>query len=294
MRVDHPLPRLDARGNGAADHAAGRGSAGDARRASRRSAPARSPTRRRFDDRSSTGTATSTPPRSTSAPSSIRSAPQLPAGADRILMFSFSAADQPVVVVRISADQDLTDQYETLEKYLQAADRAHRGRGARRAAGRAAARGAHPDRPGRGSPLTASTCSSCATLLETSNFSVSAGEITENNSRFSVRPIGEFRTLDDIRNLLVAPGVRLADIAAGRAGRAGAADRPPHGRPARRRHRRVQDDAGQRRRRRRPRASRRSTKRADAAATAGHPDPRHRQPGRQHPRFAAANCAMPA
>ena len=40
-------------------------------------------------------------------------------------------------------------------------------------------------------------------LLETSNFSVSAGEITEHGQRFSVRPIGEFRTLDDIRNLVL-------------------------------------------------------------------------------------------
>ena len=45
--------------------------------------------------------------------------PQLPAGADRMLMFAFSAGDQPVAVIRISSDQDLTDQYETLEKYLQ-------------------------------------------------------------------------------------------------------------------------------------------------------------------------------
>jgi HAE1 family hydrophobic/amphiphilic exporter-1 len=50
-------------------------------------------------------------------------------------------------------------------------------------------------------------------LLESSNFSVSAGEITENNSRFTVRPIGEFRSLQDVRELIIAPGVKLADIA---------------------------------------------------------------------------------
>ena len=50
-------------------------------------------------------------------------------------------------------------------------------------------------------------------LLEKSNFSVSAGEITEQAQRFSVRPIGEFRSLDDIRNLRVTGNVRLADIA---------------------------------------------------------------------------------
>ncbi len=44
--------------------------------------------------------------------------PQLPAAADRILMFSFSASDQPVTVIRIASEQDLTDQYDTLEKFL--------------------------------------------------------------------------------------------------------------------------------------------------------------------------------
>ena len=74
---------------------------------------------------------------------SIRS--ELPAGADRILAFSFNASDQPVVVVRISADQDLTDQYDALERYLQAAAGTRARRRPRRAAGRRAARGSHSD-----------------------------------------------------------------------------------------------------------------------------------------------------
>jgi HAE1 family hydrophobic/amphiphilic exporter-1 len=49
--------------------------------------------------------------------------------------------------------------------------------------------------------------------LGKANFSVSAGEITENDSRFTVRPIGEFGSIDDVRNLLLAPNVRLSDIA---------------------------------------------------------------------------------
>ena len=44
--------------------------------------------------------------------------PQLPAGADRMLIFAYSASDQAMVVIRISADRDLTDDYDALEKYL--------------------------------------------------------------------------------------------------------------------------------------------------------------------------------
>src|SRR5262245_42975364 len=141
---------------------------------------------------------------------SIRS--ELPAGADRILAFSFNASDQPVVVVRIAADQDLTDQYDSLERYLK--------RPLERVPGvaRVELQGVAPRevriliKAGR---MVAHNIDvqQLATLLQKSNFSVSAGEITEQGQRFSIRPIGEFRSLDDIRNLRVTSAVRLADIA---------------------------------------------------------------------------------
>jgi HAE1 family hydrophobic/amphiphilic exporter-1 len=138
--------------------------------------------------------------------------PDLPAGADRILAFSFSASDQAVVTVRISADRDLTDHYDDLERYLK--------RPLERVPGvaRVELQGVMPREvrilidAGR---LAAHRVDvqQLRTLLEKSNFSVSAGEITEHGSRFSVRPIGEFRTLDDVRNLRVTGNVRLSDIA---------------------------------------------------------------------------------
>jgi HAE1 family hydrophobic/amphiphilic exporter-1 len=139
--------------------------------------------------------------------------PQLPAGADRLLMFAFSAGDQPVAVIRISSDMDLTDQYEMLEKYLQ--------RPIERIDGvaRVELQGVEPREvrilvdPTRLAAYSVDVRKLRA-LLESSNFSVSAGEITEGNSRFTVRPIGEFSNIDDVRNLLIGPGVRLSDIAA--------------------------------------------------------------------------------
>jgi HAE1 family hydrophobic/amphiphilic exporter-1 len=139
--------------------------------------------------------------------------PQLPVGADRLLMFAFSAGDQPVAVIRISSDMDLTDQYEMLEKYLQ--------RPIERIDGvaRVELQGVEPREvrilvdPTRLAAYSVDVRKLRA-LLESSNFSVSAGEITEGNSRFTVRPIGEFGNIDDVRNLLVGPGVRLSDIAA--------------------------------------------------------------------------------
>ena len=137
---------------------------------------------------------------------------QLPPGADRMLIFAGSLGDQPILQIRIAANQDLSDAYDTLERYLKRP--VERLNGVARVelagveprevrilvdAGRVAAHGVDVRDLRR--------------LLERSNFSVSAGEITERGQRFNVRPIGEFRTLDDIRNLVLQGNVRLADIA---------------------------------------------------------------------------------
>jgi hydrophobic/amphiphilic exporter-1 (mainly G- bacteria), HAE1 family len=118
----------------------------------------------------------------------------------------------PVAVIRISSDGDLTDQYEMLEKYLQRPIERIEG------VARVELAGVRPREvrilvdPTRLAAYSIDVRKLRA-ILESSNFSVSAGEITENNSRFTVRPIGEFRSIDDVRNLLLAPGVRLSDIA---------------------------------------------------------------------------------
>ena len=138
--------------------------------------------------------------------------PQLPAAADRVLMFSWSPSNQPMTVVRIASDQDLTDQYDNLEKYLKRPIERIDGVARAELAGvlpRELRVLVEPDR------LAAYgvDVQYLRTLLERSNFSVSAGEITENGQRFTVRPIGEFRSIADVRSLIVLGGVRLADVA---------------------------------------------------------------------------------
>jgi HAE1 family hydrophobic/amphiphilic exporter-1 len=137
---------------------------------------------------------------------------QLPAAADRILVFAFSASDNPVAVIRIASDQNLTDQYESLEKYLK--------RPIERLDGvaRVDLQGVEPRElrvlvePDRLAAYGVDV-QALRNLLERSNFSVSAGLVTENTQRLAVRPIGEFRSIADVRNLLVSPGVRLSDVA---------------------------------------------------------------------------------
>jgi len=138
---------------------------------------------------------------------------QLPAGADRMVIRAGSTADRAIVTVRISADHDLSDGYDLLDRNLK--KRIERIDGVSRVdlygveprevrilvdADRVAAYGIDLAR--------------LRSLLERSNFSVSAGLLTENGRRFSVRPLGEYQSLADVRALVVNEGgVRLGDIA---------------------------------------------------------------------------------
>lgn len=137
---------------------------------------------------------------------------QLPSGANRIVMFTASAADQPVLTVRLSASQDLSTQYDVLDRLLKKP--IERVDGVARVdlagveprevrilldAGRIAAHGID--------------VRALVSLLERSNFSVSAGQISDQGQRLLVRPLGEFRTLDQVQNLVISGEVRLRDVA---------------------------------------------------------------------------------
>ncbi len=137
---------------------------------------------------------------------------QLPSDIRRVLVFTGSLADQPVMQLRISSDRDLSDSYEMLDRLL--TRRLERIEGVSKVelngvdpreirilldADRMSARGV-----------------SIADLqiLETTNFAVSAGRITDNGQRFSLRPQGEFASVKEIEDLIVKDGsVRLRDIA---------------------------------------------------------------------------------
>ena len=112
---------------------------------------------------------------------------QLPRGAERVLMSTASSADAPIIAVRLSAFRDLSSQYEVLDRFLKKP--IERIDGVARVqlagveprevrvlvdAGRIAAHGIDLQK--------------LVDLLERSNFSVSAGQITARGERLSVRP----------------------------------------------------------------------------------------------------------
>ena len=137
----------------------------------------------------------------------------LPADVRRIFVFTGSLGDRPVLNLRISSDRDLSDSYDMLDRLLKR--RLERIEGV----SRVDLQGVdpreirillEPDRlAAHGVDLAA-----LRDLLVSSNFAVSAGQITAGDQRLSVRPSGEFKSVDEIRTLTInKSGLRLGDIA---------------------------------------------------------------------------------
>lgn len=137
----------------------------------------------------------------------------LPDDLQRYFVLKFSTSDQPVLQLRISSDRDLSDSYELLDRKLK--------RPLERVPGVAKVQiqGVAPpelqielssDR------LTAHNVglNDLAKILRDANFSTSAGLIHDGGMRYRVQPQGEWRSLDEVRNLtLNDSGLRLGDIA---------------------------------------------------------------------------------
>ncbi len=137
---------------------------------------------------------------------------RFPSGANRVLTRSFAAGDDRVVVVRISSKEDLSRQYDMLERYLK--------RPIERLDGvaRVSLEGVEPlELRILADPVRLAAhgvdVARLRRSLERANFSVSAGEMTAGGERFQVRPIGEFRSIDDVRDFLVDRDIRLRDVA---------------------------------------------------------------------------------
>ncbi len=138
---------------------------------------------------------------------------QLPEDIRRVLVFTGSLADQPVLQLRISSERDLSGSYDLLDRLLKR--RLERLDGV----SRVELQGVDPREIRillRAQALAAYKVDATRLqeMLVSSNFAVSAGRITSGDQRLSVRPRGEFTSVDEIRNLVInADGLRLADVA---------------------------------------------------------------------------------
>ena len=138
---------------------------------------------------------------------------QLPSDLRRINVLKFNFTDQPVLQLRISSERDLSTAYDMLIRNLV--------RPLERIPGvaRVDFQGIEP-REIRIELIADRVVSHGIDLnllqaqLRQVNFSDSAGLIRDSETRYRVNPRGEFRSIDDVKELVIsADGLRLADIA---------------------------------------------------------------------------------
>jgi len=137
----------------------------------------------------------------------------LPDDIRRIFIFTGSLGDQPVLQLRISSERELADSYDLLDRLLKR--RLERIEGV----SRVELQGVDPReirillKPDQLAAYGVDIAS-LRDLLQRSNFAVSAGQITASGQRMSVRPRGEFGSVEQIRDLSInESGLRLRDIA---------------------------------------------------------------------------------
>ena len=138
---------------------------------------------------------------------------ELPPDLKRIMVYSGSLNDEPIMTLRLSSDRDLSQEYLMLDRVLKR--RIERIEGVSKVdlqgveppevrilldSGRVAAHGIN--------------LYELYELLQRSNFSVSAGRLESGERRWTLRSDGELRSLAEIGDLIIDGGnLRLADIA---------------------------------------------------------------------------------
>ncbi len=138
---------------------------------------------------------------------------ELPDDLQRYTVQKFSPSDAPFLRLRFAGERDMTGEYTLIEQGMK--------RRLERIPGvaRVDISGAPPPEvevaiiPSRlGAHQIA--LNELAARLQGINFSVSAGEIDDGERRLRVQPVGEMRSLDELRNLVINDtGLRLSDIA---------------------------------------------------------------------------------
>jgi HAE1 family hydrophobic/amphiphilic exporter-1 len=137
----------------------------------------------------------------------------LPSDLQRYTVQKFATSDQPMLQLRISSTRDLSNSYELLDRKLK--------RPLERLPGvaRVQIQGVAPPEVQieiAADRLTAAGVSlnDLYQRLNDANFSASAGRVQDGKVRYQVQPVGEWRSLDDIRAMPVNDkGLRLGDIA---------------------------------------------------------------------------------
>lgn len=139
---------------------------------------------------------------------------ELPSDVERILVYQFNTNDMPIFSLRVSSERDLSSAYDLLDRNLK--------RPIERVAGvsKVELYGVTKKQISirLDSQLMAALqvdTNELANALSHANFSLSAGSFIDKDfdQKITVNPLGEFTSVQEIRDLMVKKGVRLSDVA---------------------------------------------------------------------------------
>lgn len=136
----------------------------------------------------------------------------LPRDVERVLVYQFNTNDMPIFQLRISSEQDLSLAYDLLDRNLKRPIERVQGVSKVELYGvdkRQIMIRLDPDK------LVALHIDRAMLIknLNENNFSMAAGHFFDNGSKVMVNPVGEYRNIDQIKNLIVQDNIRIKDIA---------------------------------------------------------------------------------
>ena len=136
----------------------------------------------------------------------------LPDDVERVMVFKFNLADMPVFQLRLSSDRDISNSYDLLERNLKMPIERIQGVSRVELYGVLKKQISIRLDPDRIAALHIDTAQLTNTLRQ-ANFSMTAGQFFDLDQKIMVNPEGEYKSKQEIADLIVAKNVRLSDIA---------------------------------------------------------------------------------
>lgn len=136
----------------------------------------------------------------------------LPKDVERVLVFQFNTNDMPIFQLRISSERDLAMAYDLLERQIKRPLERVQGVSKVELYGvekRQVVVRLNPDKM-RALNIDAA---GLVSTLQGYNFAMTAGELRNINNSILVKPVGEYRELEEIASLPLRPGLSLREVA---------------------------------------------------------------------------------
>jgi len=136
----------------------------------------------------------------------------LPSDVERVMVYKFNLSDMPVFQLRLSSDRDISNSFDLLERNLKMPIERIKGVSRVELYGVQKKQISIRLNPDRVAALHVDVDALTTTLRE-ANFSMTAGQFFDLDQKITVNPTGEYKSKEEIADLMVMRNVRLSDIA---------------------------------------------------------------------------------